>query len=78
MYVLSIRVKAERRSQRMSCFGSLEGPIHFYSNGIILHSQVFQRGYLRKITFATGGKAEKTQAKGRKMWVENGICLNYY
>jgi hypothetical protein len=43
-----------------------------------LHSQVFQRGYLRKITFATGGKAEKTQAKGRKMWVENGICLNYY
>lgn len=60
--------------QAVSCSGSLrEGPIHFYSNGIISHSKIFRRGYLRKITFFL---AEGRQRRNRQV-TEDGIRLKY-
>lgn len=74
LFVLNRSLEAER-SQAVTCFGSLrESPIHFYSNGIISHSKIFRRGYLRKITFFSGGKAEdKQRREKRDVWMQEGI-----
>ena len=53
----------------MSCFGSLgEGPIHFYSNGIISHSKIFRRGYLRKKIAFFFSSFFVSREKGGKKW----------
>jgi len=69
LFVLSTCVEAEQRSQpsSVSCSGSLgEGPIRFYSNGIISLSKIFRRGYLREITFFCEGRLGRNRETGRR------------